>query len=77
VVPDPDPIVVYAMVTALIAALAVGIFFATPLRFLLTGPDKPLITHEPGGPDIPTDEQPAEGPWSTAPPTPDQNWPNQ
>ena len=70
-VPDPDPIVVYAMVTALIAALAVGIFFATPLRLLLTGLD------EPDDPDTPTDELPADGPWSTAPPTPDQNWPKQ
>ena len=34
-----DPVVVYAMVTALIVALAVGVFFATPLRRLLTGPD--------------------------------------
>ena len=70
-VSDPDPIVVYAMITALIAALAVGIFFATPLRYLLTGPD------EPDEPDTPTDELPAEGPWSTAAPAPDQNWPKQ
>jgi hypothetical protein len=76
-----DPIVVYAMVTALIAALAVGIFFATPLRRLLTGPDEPAepipvegLPEEP--PEEPPEprEPPVDGPWSTAPPTPDQNW---
>ena len=63
-VPEQDPIVVYAMVTALIVAVAVGIFFASPLRILLTGPDDPY------------DAEPSpEGPWSTAEPKPDDNWP--
>ena len=75
-VPVHDPIVVYAMVTALFVALAVGIFFASPLRRLLTGPDEPA---EPPSqaPEPPSDEpeRPADEPWSTSPPTPDSNWP--
>ena len=69
VVPVHDPIVVYAMVTALIVALAVGIFFATPLREVLTGPD------ELGEPPA-SDEPSADGPWSTATPTADPKWPS-
>lgn len=76
-VPVHDPIVVYAMVTALIVALAVGIFFATPLRHLVTGPDEP--THRPAPREPPQPSEPAEresdGPWSTKPPVPDEYWP--
>jgi hypothetical protein len=70
VVPEHDPVVVYAMVTALIIALAVGIFFASPLRTMLTGPDEDPETSDPQEPP-PTHE----GPWSTAPPIPDSDWP--
>jgi hypothetical protein len=72
------------MVSVLIVAVAVGIFFATPLRTLLTGPDDVLDPDD--GADVAeseadaepapvTDPPPPDGPWSTADPAPDPNWP--
>jgi hypothetical protein len=64
------------MVTALIVALAVGVFFATPLRNVLTGPDEVERVSREAQPSARTDDPPTHGPWSTAAPKPDQKWPS-
>ena len=59
---NPDPLVVYAMVTALIVALAVGLFF---------------VVRQPGVSDVgePTAGEARDGPWSTATASEDEKWP--
>jgi hypothetical protein len=39
-IPQRDPLVVYVIVGLMIAAVALGAVFASPLRHWLTGPDE-------------------------------------